>query len=45
LDFNNKDNVKLSELFTIHPYWGKLPINGNLPKPQPIFTRLEMPEK
>jgi len=45
VDFNNKNNVKLSELFTNHSHWGKLLINKDLPKPQPIFTRLEMPEK
>jgi methionyl-tRNA synthetase len=43
VDFNNKDHVKSSALFSQHCEWGELALNQNLPKPQPIFTRLELP--
>jgi len=45
VDFNSKDHVKLTELFLNHSNWGKLPLNKDLPKAQPIFSRLEMPNQ
>jgi methionyl-tRNA synthetase len=42
LDFNDK-NLFNQIHFTDHIQWGKLPTNGNLNKPQPIFSRLELP--
>lgn len=42
-DFNDKNFISQSQLFTQHSSWGNLKVNQNLSKPQPIFHRLELP--
>ncbi|MBD2393771.1 methionine--tRNA ligase [Cyanobacterium aponinum FACHB-4101] len=43
-DFNQKDLGLKSNISNEHRQWGILPINQELPKAEPIFARLEVPE-
>lgn len=43
-DFNQKDLGLKSNISNEHGQWGILPINQELPKAEPIFARLEVPE-
>ncbi len=40
-DFNNK-NLTINSNNNLHFTWGKIPINDNLPKASPIFSKLEL---
>lgn len=42
LDFNNKTQVQGMVNSPAHSQWGKLQVNQNLSKPQPIFSRIEV---
>jgi methionyl-tRNA synthetase len=44
LDFNQTVFTSEQTLASDHGQWGKLPVNKNLSKGQPVFVRLEMPE-
>jgi methionyl-tRNA synthetase len=43
LDFNHLDIIHEQAPFFIHSKWGVLSLNRDLSKPQPIFTKLELP--
>lgn len=43
LDFNHLGSIHDSVPFSIHSQWGILSLNSALSKPQPIFSKLEMP--
>jgi len=43
LDFNQKDLDLKKGTDKNHFEWGILPLNQNLPKPNPVFIKLELP--
>ncbi|MEA5534589.1 methionine--tRNA ligase [Crocosphaera sp. XPORK-15E] len=45
IDFNQGDNLPQIAPFNQHSQWGKITANQNLPKPQPIFAKLELPSE
>jgi methionyl-tRNA synthetase len=45
VDFNNFEAFNRVIPFETHACWGKLPVNQQLNKPQPIFVKLEPPSE
>ncbi|MEA5510840.1 methionine--tRNA ligase [Crocosphaera sp. UHCC 0190] len=45
IDFNQGDRLAQIAPFNHHSQWGKITANQNLPKPQPIFAKLELPSE
>ena len=45
VDFNQSDRLNQVIPFTHHSQWGKLAVNQNLSKPQPIFAKLDLPSE
>lgn len=43
VDFNDFELVNQNFQFEKHTKWGKFPANQNLSKPEPIFSKLEIP--
>jgi methionyl-tRNA synthetase len=45
VDFNNKTLINQNLSYVEHSQWGHLPVNQNLTKPSPIFSKLELPSQ
>jgi methionyl-tRNA synthetase len=45
VDFNNKTLINQTLPYSEHSQWGRLPVNQNLTKPSPIFSKLELPSQ
>lgn len=45
VDFNQQDNLNKIAPFHQHSQWGKIAANQNLPKPEPIFAKLDLPSE
>jgi methionyl-tRNA synthetase len=45
IDFNNKTLINQNIPYVEHSQWGHLPVNQNLTKPSPIFSKLETPSQ
>lgn len=45
VDFNQQDSLNELVPFNQHSQWGKITVNQNLPKPKPIFAKLDPPSE
>ncbi|MGK7880752.1 MAG: methionine--tRNA ligase, partial [Crocosphaera sp.] len=45
VDFNQSDGLSQVIPFAHHSQWGKLAVNQNLTKPQPVFAKLDLPSE
>jgi methionyl-tRNA synthetase len=42
VDFNNKNSINQTASYSKHSIWGDLPVNPNLSKGRPVFSKLEL---